>query len=233
MKYKSRAITLRYYKYGESSIISKLFTEEKGLQSFIINGVRSKNSKKNILLFEPFKLVKIDGNFDNKKSLHRLEEINFVENFEITKNKMHKNFIAVFCAEVTLKVLQENEKNTSLFDFVWSSIFKLYNKENPAINFSTNYLLNLSRFLGFYPTTNPSPFFDLESGEFVREKSFSSNCLDKEMSYYLFQLLKDEQAKIPREKKSALLKSILNYFKAHHYNLDNIKSHLVIESLRL
>ena len=46
MKYKSRAIALSYLKQGESSIISKIFTEEKGLQSFIIKGVRSKKSKK-------------------------------------------------------------------------------------------------------------------------------------------------------------------------------------------
>ena len=233
MKYKSRAITLLYYKYGETSIISKVFTKEKGLQSFIVNGVRSKKSKKKIILFEPFKLVKIDGNFDNKKSLHRLEEINFVEKFEITKNKMLKNFIAMFCAEVTLKVLQENEKNINLFNFVWNSIFELYSRESPNPNFSIIYLLNLSRFLGFYPKTKPFPFFNLERGEFVRQKSLNEICLDKEMSDFLSQILKDENTYIPRKKKSELLKNILKYFKTHHYNLDNITSHLVIESLRL
>ena len=46
MKYKSRAISLTYIKHGGSSIISKIFTEEKGLQTFFIKGARSKNSKK-------------------------------------------------------------------------------------------------------------------------------------------------------------------------------------------
>ena len=48
MKYKSRAITLTYIKQGESSIISKIFTEKHGLQSFIIKGVRSKRAKKKL-----------------------------------------------------------------------------------------------------------------------------------------------------------------------------------------
>ena len=46
MKYKSLAIALTYIKQGETSIISKILTKEKGLQTFIIKGVRSKNSKK-------------------------------------------------------------------------------------------------------------------------------------------------------------------------------------------
>ena len=45
MKYKSLALSLTYIKYGESSIISKLFTKEKGLQSFIIKGIRKKKSQ--------------------------------------------------------------------------------------------------------------------------------------------------------------------------------------------
>ena len=46
MKYKRRAIALSYIKHGESAIIAKVFTEEKGLQNFIIKGVRSEKSKK-------------------------------------------------------------------------------------------------------------------------------------------------------------------------------------------
>ena len=41
MKYNSRAIALTYLKYSESSIIVKLFTEEHGLQTFIVKGVRA------------------------------------------------------------------------------------------------------------------------------------------------------------------------------------------------
>ena len=65
MKYKSRAISLTYIKHGNTSIISKIFTEEKGLQTFIIKGVRSKNSKKKLSHFEPLKLLNLDGVFDS------------------------------------------------------------------------------------------------------------------------------------------------------------------------
>ena len=69
MKYKSRAIALSYLKQGESSIIAKIFTEEKGLQSFIVKGVRAKKTKKKLGLFQPLQLLNINATLINKNSL--------------------------------------------------------------------------------------------------------------------------------------------------------------------
>ena len=109
MKYKSRAISLTYIKQGNSSIVSKIFTEEKGLQTFIIKGVRSKKSKKKLSYFEPLKLLNIDATFNSKKSLQYLGEVSIGANFNSIQNKMYKSFIGFFIAEVNSKVLQENE----------------------------------------------------------------------------------------------------------------------------
>ena len=75
MKYKSSAIALTYTKYGDSSIISKIFTKEKGLQTFIVKGVRSKKSKTNLVCFEPLKLSEITASYNNKSSLQIIKQI--------------------------------------------------------------------------------------------------------------------------------------------------------------
>mgnify|MGYP003326596040 CR=1 FL=1 len=62
MKYKSRAIALSYIKHGEGSIIAKLFTENKGLQSFIIKRVISNKPKYKLRLFQPLELSIINDN---------------------------------------------------------------------------------------------------------------------------------------------------------------------------
>ena len=41
----TNGICLHHYKYSESSVIVKIFTEKFGLKSYIIKGVRSKKSK--------------------------------------------------------------------------------------------------------------------------------------------------------------------------------------------
>ena len=234
MKYKSRAITLTYIKQGESSIISKIFTEKHGLQSFIIKGVRSKKAKKKLGLFQPLQLVDVNATLIPKKGLQYLAEITIIETISTDKINMYKNFLAIFIAEISSKVLQENEQNSGLFKFVWEIKQKLYNANTIDENFALLFMLNLSKYLGFFPSTENinAPFFNLETGEFSG-KSFNMNIyLTEEKTTVLKHLLLGKKINIPQELKSELLKDIIQYFRLHHYNLSNITSHLIIESLR-
>ena len=85
MNYKSKAITLTYNKQGESSIICKIFTEQQGLQTFIIKGVRSSKSKKKLGLFQALQLVKINATYSEKRGLQYLSEISVDEPIAIEK----------------------------------------------------------------------------------------------------------------------------------------------------
>jgi len=232
MNYKTRAISLTYIKHGGSSIISKIFTEEKGLQTFIVKGIRSKNSKKKLSYFEPLKLLNLDASFVKKKSFQNIVDITIAKNFDSAKVKTYKNLLAFFLAELNAKILQEEEQNTALFGFIWNATIKLYSSKKPHPNFPIKYLLNLSKFLGFYPSLTEinKPFFNLESGSFSTENTKETS-LDQQNSNYLRDLLKNTMPAIPKKNKSKLLKKIMQYYKLHHYNLDNIKSHLVVETL--
>ena len=234
MKYKSRAIALTYIKQGESSIISKFFTEKKGLQTFIIKGVRSKKSKNKIVFFEPLKLLNINASYRPKNSLQYLEEINLEKSLVSLKNKMFNTFIAIFIAEVCSKVLQENEENQNLFIFLWETANTLCSDKQISSNYALDFMLNLSNYLGFYPSTIgiEKSFFNLESGEFSDQSTSQDICLDKKNTSYLKALLNNERVEIAQKQKSVLLKNLFHYYKLHHYNLDNITSHLIIESLR-
>ena len=235
MKYTSKAISLTYIKQGENSIISKILTEEKGLQTFIVKSVRSKNSKKKLAYFEPLKLLTIEASFNAKKSLQYLSEITIAKHFENSTNKIYKNFIGFFIAEVSIRVLQENEQNASLFSFLWEVATSLYTYEKPDSNFTLKYLLSLAKILGFCPSEEEikKPFFNLETGNFSDKKFVSKTMLSEEKSTYLKGLLSNKKISIPKDKKSELLKDLMYYYKLHHYSLDGVKSHLIIERLRI
>jgi len=234
MKYKSRAITLTYIKKGDNSIISKIFTEKHGLQSFIIKGVRAKKAKKKLGLFQPLQLVDINAKLIHKKGLQYITEITIIEAISANKITMSKKFLAIFIAEICSKVLQENEQNSGLFKFVWKIKQKLYNSNTIDENFALLFMLNLSNYLGFFPSTENinAPFFNLESGEFSKDMVNLENYLTEEKTTILKHLLLGKKINISHELKSELLKDIMQYFRHHHYNLSNITSHLIIESLR-
>ena len=59
MIHKTRGIVFRFTRYGETSIIVTIFTEAFGLQSYIVNGVRSKSAKNKIALYQPLTLLNL------------------------------------------------------------------------------------------------------------------------------------------------------------------------------
>ncbi|HRH35285.1 MAG TPA: recombination protein O N-terminal domain-containing protein, partial [Catalimonadaceae bacterium] len=75
MLHKTRAISLHFIRYKESSIIARFFTEKFGLQSFVVNGVRSAKSKMSAAYFQPLQLLELVQYHDEKKDLHRLQEV--------------------------------------------------------------------------------------------------------------------------------------------------------------
>lgn len=234
MKYKSRAIALSYLKQGESSIIAKIFTEEKGLQSFILKGVRTKKAKKKLGLFQPLQLLNINATLITKNSLQYISEITIAHNQVSDGIDMKKNFISIFVAEVISKVLLETEKDKALFKFIWELKNNLSNFEKINPNFPLIFLIGLSEQLGFLPSKNQidGDYFNLEFGEFTNNQQQLNYFIEKENSYYLRKLLENKDINIPYKNRNKILLHLIKYYKLQHHELKNMTSHLIIESLR-
>jgi len=234
MKYKSSAIALSYLKQGESSIIAKIFTEEKGLQSFIVKGVRAKKSKKKLGLFQPLQLLSINATHLPKNSLQYISEI-ALEHTKITDRiDIKKNFLSIFVAEVISKVLLETEKDKALFKFIWELKIDLNSLEIINPNFPLIFLIRLSEYLGFLPSKDQidGDYFNLEFGEFTNNQQQLNYFIKKENSYYLRKLLENKDINIPYKNRNKILLHLIKYYKLQHHELKNMTSHLIIESLR-
>ncbi|MBC8510932.1 MAG: recombination protein O N-terminal domain-containing protein [Cryomorphaceae bacterium] len=234
MKYKSRAIALNYLKQGESSIIAKIFTEEKGLQSFIVKGVRAQKAKKKLGLFQPLQLLNINATHITKNSLQYISEITIAHNQVSDGIDMKKNFISIFVAEVISKVLLETEKDKALFKFIWELKNNLSNFEKINPNFALIFLIGLSEQLGFLPSKDQidGDYFNLEFGEFTNNQQQLNHFIKKENSYYLRKLLENKDINIPYKNRNKILLHLIQYYKLQHHELKNMTSHLIIESLR-
>ncbi len=234
MKYQSRAIALNYIKHKESAIIAKLYTEEKGLQSFIVKGVRSKKTKKGLGLFQALQLVNINATYLSKNNLQYLGEIGLAD-LQLSKGiDMNKNFIALFIAEVMTKILQENEVDKVLFQYIWDLKIELNNSTELAANFPLHFLLNLSKILGFNPSEENlrGQYFNLETAEFTDKSSSLIHFMNAENTNYLKLLLEQKEIDIPYINRSIILAQLIDYYKFHHHELKNLTTHLIIESLR-
>ena len=224
-------ICLHYYKYSDSSVVAKIFTEKFGLRSFVLKGGRSKKSKNKLNLLQSLNIVQLELTNYNKRQLQYIKEINKSEKFCHNVLDMNKRFIALFISEILLKVLVDSEKSDSTYKFVLKSIFMINQKRSLSKNFSILFLLKLSAYLGFYPNSEyyERKFFNLETGEFSNQLSYY--CLSGKKKIF-FKLLNNREIDIPYKNRKELLKSLQRYYSLHHYNIDNLKSYDVIESLR-
>ena len=149
MLYKTRGIVFRFTKYGETSIIVNVFTESFGLQTYIVNGVRSKSAKNKIALFQPLTLLELVVYNKENANIKRIKEIKCIHPFQSLTSDIKKSTIGMFMVEVMNKAIREESHAGDFFSFLFNSILTLDLLEGDVENFHLVFLLKLSRYLGF------------------------------------------------------------------------------------
>lgn len=150
---KSEAFVIHYFRYKSSSIISKLFTKEYGLQSYIAKGIASKRSNINFSVFQPLVHIEIVANHKEKGGLQILKEANIIGissvyfSNDLQKNILKKS-IFVFVSELLNKILKENHRDIQLFDFLNSLHSYINKKDKISPNISIFILLNILKIMG-------------------------------------------------------------------------------------
>jgi DNA repair protein RecO (recombination protein O) len=149
MLHKTRGVVFRFTKYGESSIIVNIFTELFGLQSYIVNGVRSKSSKNRIALYQPLTLLDMVVYHRENANINRIKEVKCLYPYQSIHLDIRKSAVALFINEIVNKTIKEESHAEELSDFMIKSFITLDQIENQVENFHLRFLVKLSRHLGF------------------------------------------------------------------------------------
>ncbi|MEM6967074.1 MAG: DNA repair protein RecO [Bacteroidota bacterium] len=121
MLIKTRGIIFRSIKYSETSIISDIFTEQKGLRTYIISGVRKKNARVSASLLQVMSLVDLVVYHRDDKDMTRIKEIKAAHIYQSLPFDIVKSSVGQFMLELTRKAIREPEENEPLFNFVFQS----------------------------------------------------------------------------------------------------------------
>ncbi len=220
MLHHTRGIVFNYIKYKETSIIVKVFTEEFGTQSYIINGVRSSRSKGKIALYQPLTLLDMVVYHKPEKDLQRISEAKNAMSYSSIPFDPLKSTIAIFLTEVLSKSLREETSNRPLFGFLYNAFKILDHLTDGTQNFHLQLLIKMTYYLGFAPQSYSN------FNEHLEEKGFTS-ALTKE-DYLALELLLngslDKSISLTNHQRRGLLDHILRYLKVHIDTLTEIKS---------
>jgi DNA repair protein RecO (recombination protein O) len=146
---KTRGIVFRFTKFGETSIIVTIFTEMFGLQSYMVNGVRSKSAKNKIALYQPLTLLNMVVYHRENANIERIKEIQCFHPYATMATDVRKSAIALFITELLNKTVKEESHAGDLFEFIADSLIALDELALTFENFHLIFMLKLSRFLGF------------------------------------------------------------------------------------
>lgn len=224
MLYKTRGIVINYIKYKESSIIVRIYTEQFGIQSYIVNGVRSKKGSK-IALYQPLTLLELVVYHKHNANLFRISEIKCHEPFTNIPTDVKRSCIAMFITEVLSKTLK-GEVEPRLFDFIYQSILFLEHIEENYENIHLQFLLKLCRYLGFEPET------EVEILDQIGQVPVENDVIN-EPALLKSLLISDynNDIQINNRSRRKLLDIILRYYSLHVENFGELKSVQILKEV--
>lgn len=238
MLQKTKGIALKITNYSESSIVAQVFTEALGLQSYLINGARKPKAKIHVNMLQPLHLLDMVVYAKEGNSLQRIKEAQPAPALIKIPLDIKKSAVALFLNEILYKVLKHQQADLQLFHFVYQSILWLDGTELPINNFHLCFLMKLSRFLGYLPSTasQSKPYFDLMDGRFTDDLPAHSYVLQEPHTSLFHSILTSSyehchSINIKHPDRIHLLEQIINFYRLHGDNFGTVNSLDVLEEI--
>jgi DNA repair protein RecO (recombination protein O) len=237
----TKGIVLRGVKYGETSLIVTIYTELFGLQSYLVNGIRTSTkkggSKANV--FQPAALLDLVVYHNDLKNLQRIKEFKWGYLYQNLFYDVVKNSVALFMVELLLKTVKQPESHSDLYLFIEDAFVHLDRSSEAVVaNYPLFFALHLASFLGLRLTEDYSPersYLDLREGTFSAEQPRHPNFLAGTYSYITAQLLKSrqplelEQIKLNQESRRVLIEAYQDFYALHIADFSPMKTLPVLQ----
>lgn len=218
---KTRGIVFRFTRFRESSIIVTVLTEAFGIQSYIVNGVRSsKTSAGKMALFQPLTLLDMVVYHRDHANINRIREVKCLNPYHSIATDIRKSAIAMFICEIVNKTVREESAPGALFDFIFNSLRVLEALEKNYENFHLIFLIKLSRHLGF--------------GVYTAAQIVGTRPFDPETESVVERLLAagyEEATGIAVGQRREILEALLGFFGEHIDSIGEIRSVQVLREV--
>jgi len=225
MIHATKGIVLRTIKYGETSVIASIFTELFGIQSYIVNGVRTQTKTSKAHFFQPSSILEMEVYHNELKNLQRIKELKWSYLYRNILSDVIKNSVALYMVELLQKCLKQPEANADLFHFCEDAFMQLDIAEMEVTgNFPIYFATQLAHFFGLRIQDNYSTernYFNINEGIFTNKPLANDNYLEPDISYHFSQLLKVlhpselKEIKLNKSIRAIILSVLENYYNFH------------------
>ena len=233
MLVKTKAIVISSLKFQEKSVIVKCFTLSDGLKSYFVrDAFSSRKGNQKMAYFQPLTVLEIEAIHKNKGTLEQIKEIKIDSPFQTIHANIVKSTLTLFLSEMLHHSIHEEEKNELLFHFIESALH-WFDHHDEIANFHLIFLLEITKYLGFYPdiTESQLPYFEMKEGVFSPFHSLTSLSENESIIFKKLIDLKfeNEQKTFHVSERQILLSILVDYYNMH---LDGFKKPKSLEVLK-
>ena len=226
MLHRTQGVVIGFIKYRESSIITKIYTEKFGIQSYIVNNIRSKRAKNKIALFQTLSILDLVVYKKNNANLNRISEYKTIHPFQSIPFNVHKSTIALFISDFCNKAIREEDENPNLFNFLKSSFIQLDLINQNIFNFHLQFMLKLSKFIGL--ELESASMLVNESGDYSSVPKYR---LKEEITLNLVRLNYGEHCQLKNSQREEILNDLMKFYSFHIPEFGVLKSLNVLKEL--
>ncbi len=228
-------IVLRTIKYGESSNIAHVFTQEHGVIAIIVKGARKKKSRHSYL--QPLSIVLVEYYRKPSKDLYLCKQISQEEPFLTAHTDLLKQSVMMFLNELIYKTLKEETGDPHLFKFLYKFLVAFDHQDfNP--NSHVWFLCHYSKFMGIFPdisSYSPNYCFNIQEGCF-EPSTQKPNVVNARLSGVLYSLLGMKfvalgELKISKDERKTLVRELLDYYATQMDGMKRVNSHMILEEV--
>lgn len=243
MTHKTKGIVLRSVNYGETSVITSVYTELFGLQSYIVKGVRqsTKKGQSKQIYFQPGAILEMEVYHNELKNLQFIKEYKWNYLYKKVLFDVIRTAIAQFMIELFQHAIKQPEANPELFYLLEGSLLEAdKGADAVAANLPLYFILHLATESGFELQGNYSkqtPVLDFKEGAYISAEpvhadfisGFMAETVSKIQHIQFYNEL--ENIKLNRQMRRQILDVLLQYIFFHVTDFKNLKSLPVLQEL--
>ncbi len=243
MIHATKGIVLRTVKYGDTSIITSIYTELFGIQQYIVKGVRqsTKTSAGKASYFQPGAILSLEVHHNELKQLQFIKEFSWAYMYEQVLFDVVKNTVAMYVMELLQHSLKQPEANPELFYLIEDTLKQL-DKGSATLtgNLPLYFTLHLAAELGFQLQGSyavSTSFVDLQEGMFVSEKPSHPYFLEGTLAQTTSTIANLgfyndlENILLNQQTRRHLIEAFQLYLSLHISNFGQMKSYKILQNI--
>lgn len=241
--HKVKGIVLRTVKYGETSVITTVYTDLFGLQSYIVKGARKsgKHAPAKAHYFQPGALLDLLVYKNAFKSLQYIKEFQWGYLYDKVFFDVVRNAVGMYMVELIVHSIKEEEAHPDMFDFFENAFILLDKGSDETIaNLPLIFSIYFAKFLGFQihgKYSDAMPYLDLLAGSYVAEKPDHPYVMEDQLAAITSRInssrdvFKEISLPINHFIRRELLKYYQQFFSLHLQQVGEMKSIRILQAV--